>query len=181
MNEKTEPPVEGRRDFLIKASSVAIGGVMTLVPIAAGARVIMDPLKRAGSGAQKIKVTNLDSLPKDGIPRKFEIITRRTDAWTRFEDAPVGAVYLRRNGDTVEALNVVCPHAGCFVDFRPEKKGFLCPCHNSLFELDGKIRDPKSPSPRALDRLLVEIRNGSEVWVEFQNYRTGTAQRIPVA
>jgi len=181
MNDNTEPPVEGRRDFLKKASAVAIGGVISLVPIAAGARVVMDPLRRGGSGAQKIRVTNLDSLPKDGIPRKFPIVASRTDAWNRFPEAPVGAVYLRRDGDTVEALNVVCPHAGCFVDFRSEKKGFLCPCHNSLFELDGKIRDPKSPSPRALDRLFVEIRNGSEVWVEFQNYRTGTAQKIPVS
>jgi menaquinol-cytochrome c reductase iron-sulfur subunit len=181
MNEKPDQPAEDRRDFLKKASAVVIGGVITLPPLIAGAIVVTDPLKRAGSGAQKIRVTNLDSLPKDGVPRKFAIVASRTDAWTRFPDAPVGAIYLRRDGESIEALNVVCPHAGCFVDFRPEKKAFLCPCHNSLFEVDGKIRDPKSPSPRALDRLLVEVRNGSEVWVEFQNYRTGTAAKIPVA
>jgi menaquinol-cytochrome c reductase iron-sulfur subunit len=182
MNEKTETPTEGRRDFLKKASAVAIGGVITLAPIAVGARVLMDPLRRGTGGAQRIRVTNLDSLPKDGIPRKFPIRASRTDAWNRYPDAPVGAVYLRRTGDTtIEALNVVCPHAGCFVDFRSEKKAFFCPCHNSLFELDGKIRDPKSPSPRALDTLTVEIRNGTEVWVEFQNFRTGTAHKIPMA
>jgi menaquinol-cytochrome c reductase iron-sulfur subunit len=182
MNEKNETPDEGRRDFLKKASAVAIGGVITIAPIAAGARVLLDPVRRSGGGAQKIKVTSLDSLPKDGIPRKFPILASRTDAWNRFPDAPVGAVYLRRTDDnTIEALNVVCPHAGCFVDFRAEKKGFFCPCHNSLFEMTGKIADPKSPSPRGLDTLAVEIRNGSEVWVEFQNFRTGTAEKIPAA
>jgi menaquinol-cytochrome c reductase iron-sulfur subunit len=182
MNESKESAGEPRRDFFKKASAVAIGGVITLVPIAAGARVLMDPLKRGGAGMQKIKVTDLDSLPKDGIPRKFAILASRTDAWNRFPDAPVGAIYLRRTGDTaIEALNVVCPHAGCFVDFRPEKKGFFCPCHNSLFGADGKIMDPKSPSPRGLDQLKVEIRNNTEVWVEFQNFRTGTSEKIPVA
>ena len=156
--------------------------MITIAPIAAGARVLLDPLRRTGAGGQKIKVTNLDSLPKDGIPRKFAIFASRSDAWNRFPDAPVGAVYLRRTGDNaVEALNVVCPHAGCFVDFRAEKKGFFCPCHNSLFEMDGKVADPKSPSPRGLDTLAVEIRNGAEVWVEFQNFRTGTAEKIPAA
>ena len=181
MNEKPDQPTEDRRDFLKKASAVVIGGAITLPPLIAGAMVVSDPLKRAGAGAQKIKITTLDSLPKDGVPRKFPILASRTDAWNRYPEAPVGAVYLRRVNDTVEALNTVCPHAGCSVDFLAEKKGFFCPCHNSLFEIDGKIRDMKSPSPRALDTLTVEIRNGSEVWVEFQNFRTGTSHKIPVA
>jgi menaquinol-cytochrome c reductase iron-sulfur subunit len=182
MNEHQETPAEGgRRDFIKKASAVAIGGVITAIPLAAGARVLMDPLKRAGGAGQKVKVTTLDSLPNDGIPRKFAILASRTDAWNKFPDAPVGAVYLRRTGEkTVEALNVVCPHAGCFVDFRPEKKGFFCPCHNSLFNTDGKVADPKSPSPRGLDALAVNV-EGSEVWVEFLNFRTGTAEKIPVS
>ena len=181
MNEQKETPGEARRDFIKKASAVVIGGVITAVPIAAGARVLMSPLKVTGGGAQKIKVTTLDSLPKDGSPRKFPIIASRTDAWNRFPDAPIGAVYLRRTGEkTAEALNVVCPHAGCFVDFRADVKGFYCPCHNSLFQLDGKIADPKSPSPRALDQLVVDIQ-GNDVWVEFQDFRTGTSHKIPVA
>jgi menaquinol-cytochrome c reductase iron-sulfur subunit len=181
MNEQQDSPGEDRRDFLKKASAVAIGGAITLIPVAAGARVLLDPLRRGGVGTQKIKVTNLDSLPKDGIPRKFPVLATRIDAWNKYPDAPVGAVYLRRTGDqTVEAVNVVCPHAGCAVDFRAERKAFFCPCHNSLFEIGGKISDPKSPSPRGLDTLNVEIR-GSDIWVEFQNFRTGTAQKIPVA
>ena len=65
------------------------------------------------------RVTTLDSIPNDGLPRKFPIIASRTDAWNKFPDAPIGAIYLRRTGEKkVEALNVVCPHAGCFVDFK---------------------------------------------------------------
>jgi len=172
---------EPRRDFLKKASAVVIGGVVTAIPIAAGVRVIMDPLRHRAAGGQLVRVTTLDSLPKDGSPRKFAILASRVDAWNRFPDAPVGAIYLRRMGENgVEALNVVCPHAGCFVDFRAEKNGFYCPCHNSLFAIDGKIADPKSPAPRGLDSLVAEVK-GNEVWVEFQNFRTGTKEKAPVA
>jgi menaquinol-cytochrome c reductase iron-sulfur subunit len=181
MNEVKDAAGEPRRDFFKKASAVVIGGAITAVPLIAGFRVITDPLRRSGAAGQKVRVTTLDSLPKDGAPRKFAIIASRTDAWNKFPDAAIGAVYLRRTSDNaVEALNVVCPHAGCFVDYRPEKQGYFCPCHNSLFAVDGKIADPKSPSPRGLDALRTEIK-GNEVWVEFQNFRTGTAQKLPVS
>ena len=43
----------------------------------------------------------------------------------------------------VQAFNVVCPHAGCFVRFNAERNQYVCPCHNSAFELDGQvIADP---------------------------------------
>ena len=80
---------------------------------------------------------------------------------------------------TVRARNVACPHAGCFVEYRSGRNHYFCPCHNSSFGLDGKVQDPKSPSPRALDDLKVEIRNGGEVWVTFQNFRAGVHDKIP--
>ena len=142
--DKPEPSAEDpRRDFLKKASSVVIGGAVTLAPVAAGVAVLMDPLRRTGSAGRMIRVTSLEALPADGVPRKFPIIANRTDAWNRFAASPIGAIYLRRTGEqAVEALNVVCPHAGCFVDFRAGTKSFFCPCHNSTFEVDGRIADP---------------------------------------
>lgn len=183
MKDETIPPDPQRREFLKKSSAVAMGAATVLVPLAAGVAVLVDPLKRksvASSGP--VFVTSLDSVPKDGVPRKFSIVASRVDAWNKFPNAPIGAVYLRRSGEkNVEALNVVCPHAGCFIDFRSNEKDFFCPCHNSSFSINGKISDPKSPSPRAMDTLEVEVRNDSEVWVKFQNFQTGHSEKIPVA
>jgi menaquinol-cytochrome c reductase iron-sulfur subunit len=181
-SESVPDPDEGRRDFLRQASAVVIGGIVTAIPIAAGLPVILDPLRRPSQAGQPIKVTTLDALPSDGLPRKFSIISSRSDAWTRYESVPIGAVYLRRlAGDQVEALNVVCPHAGCFVDYQPSKSAFFCPCHNSRFAQDGTIADKDSPSPRGMDRLEVELRDGKEVWVRFQNFRSGQAKQEPLA
>ena len=141
--------------------------------------MILDPLRRSAGASGAIKVATLESLPNDGVPRKFAIIADRSDAWNKFPQVPVGAVYLRRTSETeVQAFNVICPHAGCPVDYVAERKGYLCPCHDSTFELDGKVRDPKSPSPRGLDDLKVDIRAGGEVWVEFKNFVTGHAEKV---
>ena len=109
------------------------------------------------------------------------VLATRVDAWNRTPDVPVGAVYLQRLPDgSVRALTVPCPHAGCFVDYKAARDNFHCPCHNSSFALDGRVLDPKSPSPRPLDSLETEVRGGTEVWVRFRNFRAGVHEKIPV-
>ena len=179
--ESPEPP--HRRAFLTKSCAVLIGGVVGAFPVATGVAVFLDPIRRkSGAASNFVPVASLNALPEDGLPAKFPVITSRVDVWTKSPLTPVGAIYLRRSGPkSVQAFNVVCPHAGCFVDFVPDRKSYLCPCHKSTFALDGKINDPASPSPRGLDELEVEIRNDTEVWVKFQNYRAGVHEKIPLA
>jgi menaquinol-cytochrome c reductase iron-sulfur subunit len=174
------PPQPDRRDFLAKAAATVIGGGLALAGPAAGLGVLLDPLCRPPTVGAPVRVAALSALPDDGVPRKFPVLATRQDAWNRTPNVPVGAVYLQRVGDKVRALNVVCPHAGCFVDFRADKSCYLCPCHNSTFALDGKILDGKSPAPRPLDELTAEVREGGEIWVVFQNFRTGEKERVPV-
>jgi Rieske Fe-S protein len=170
-----------RRGFFKRALATIIGVVLGLVPIGAGLTVLLDPLRRKTTATGLVRITALEALPNDGVPRKFPVVATRVDAWNKFARVPVGAVYLRRIAeDKVEAFNVVCPHAGCFVDFLEGRKIFHCPCHNSTFASDGKISDPSSPAPRPLDTLEVQIRN-KEVWVKFQNFQAGRAEKIPVA
>jgi menaquinol-cytochrome c reductase iron-sulfur subunit len=170
-----------RRSFFKKLAANVIGAVITLVPLTSGLALWLDPMRRrTKSAGQLVRVANLSALPEDGLPRKFAVIASRVDAWNRSPETVIGAVYLRREKDgKPRAFNVVCPHAGCFVDYNAGRGAYFCPCHNSTFALDGRINDPKSPSPRGLDELEVEIRDDSEVWVKFQNYRAGISKKIP--
>ena len=173
-------PVEDRRDFLKKSCAVCVGGAVGVVPALAGLAVYLDPLQRKSNGGLLVRVTSLNSLPTNGTPVLFPVITTRTDAWTK-SVAPVGAVYVRRvTEQELQIFNVTCPHAGCAVEFQQEKDGFFCPCHNSLFTQEGK-RTEDSPAARDLDTLKYEIRKGGEVWVQFQNFETGKAHKVAVS
>ena len=64
---------------------------------------------------------------------------------------------------------------------KPDRTGFLCPCHTSAFTLDGKPTNQVPPRP--MDRLEVELSSGDdpEVRVKFQRFRTATEEKIPLA
>ena len=169
----------GRRNFFVEAMALVCGGLATLTPVAAGVWMFLDPLRRRSEAATFLPVTELKSLPDDGVPRQFAVVADRIDAWTGFAAEPIGAVYLRRKkgSDEVEALSATCPHAGCFVQIDPEEKCFRCPCHSSRFTVDGQMVAP-SPSPRAMDGLACRVDNNGGVAVKWQNFYTGIADKV---
>jgi menaquinol-cytochrome c reductase iron-sulfur subunit len=176
--EKTR--LQGRRGFLAKMTAFFAGSVALLTPAAVGIAAFLNPLRQKGSSGEFIKVTSLEAVPEDGSPQKFTVIADRTNAWNFFPNEPVGAVFLRRTGnDKVEALQVVCPHAGCSImaDVSKDDNKYSCPCHSAKFDLSGKRLELPSPSPRDMDSLEVEVRD-KEVWVKFQKFATGTASKV---
>ena len=171
---------QARRGFLAGMAATAVATVAALPPLAAGIIALMDPLRRRNGDDTFVMVTHLSAVPEGGTPKRFQVESERRDAWTTHQKTPVGAVYLRRTDTGVQALNAVCPHAGCFVALVDGGARFGCPCHRSSFALDGAINDPDSPSPRDMDALDVEIRSGEEVWVRFQSFLPGREERVPV-
>lgn len=173
-----DPP---RRNFLMEFWAIAIGGIVGVFPFLAGLAVLLDPLRKgkASEGPELVKIAPLDSLPADGVPRQFPVVKARKDAWTYSPNESVGAVFLLRKegSDTVEAFNVVCPHAGCFIGYDSTNTVFQCPCHTSQFALDGSIIAP-SPSPRDMDRLEPTKVEDGWIYVPFVNYIPGKHEKI---
>jgi menaquinol-cytochrome c reductase iron-sulfur subunit len=169
-----------RRNFVAKAASIVVGGLISVVAPIAGLFTLFDPLRRKTDTRGLVRVASLASLETNGQPRKFPVLDTLVDAWNTTENVPVGSVYLQRTGDaTVRVLNSVCPHLGCSVGYNASTQGYFCPCHRSSFTLDGAIADPKSPSPRGMDELEAVVRDG-EVWVRFQNFRKGSPDKVAV-
>jgi Rieske Fe-S protein len=86
------------------------------------------------------------------------------------------SVYLRRRGDSVEAVSAICTHTGCLV--QRGSSGFACPCHKSDFDEDGK--PTTGPAPRPLDRLETKI-EGDRLKLRFVKFRPGLTTAEPMA
>lgn len=177
-----ELPPSQRRNFIVEMFALVIGALVGLVPLTVGIATYLNPL-RTKRGANEevaddgfVRITTLDSVPPDGRPYRFPVIRQRKDAWSVYPDSRVGSLYLRRTseGEVPAAFSATCPHLGCSVDYKPQQNHLVCPCHNSVFLVDGARQNPlSSPSPRDMDELKVELRNDGEVWVKYLKFRGG--------
>ena len=191
-----------RRGVLVQLLTAAISFVLVSVPATLGGLFFLDPIlrkrKTAEGGAKngelqrkdelgfiRLNITR-DDVPEDGTPLAITVLDDIVDAWNRFKNVPIGSIWLRKVGDgPILALNSICPHLGCSVDYRGAENVFYCPCHTSSFALDGtKTNDIP---PRDMDTLEVSMRTngaddpkGQEIWVRYQKFQGATAKKIPV-
>lgn len=78
-------------------------------------------------------------------------------------------VEFRREGGEIRARSLLCTHQRCHVEWMPEERRYLCPCHEGLFAADGSV--VYGPPQRPLRELTLEIHE-DEVWVDtHQVYR----------
>ncbi|HEV3255961.1 MAG TPA: ubiquinol-cytochrome c reductase iron-sulfur subunit [Gemmataceae bacterium] len=165
-------------DFLTKAVLAVIGLCLTIPGVA----YFWAPLRRKGGGADGpgpdfLPVGPLsDSLVGQWSLRSVEVV--RADGWKKSRVRH--AVWVRRQGEGesgITVLSSICPHLGCPVNWHPDRKEFMCPCHGGVFHADG--RQVGGPPPRSMDSLDFEVRAG-QLWVRWQDFKIGTGERIPV-
>jgi Rieske Fe-S protein len=56
----------------------------------------------------------------------------------------------------IKALNAICTHAQCTVEFRADKNDVFCNCHNGVYDVNGK--NVSGPPPRPLELYKVTLR-----------------------
>ncbi len=153
-DKKISDPVDsGRRKFLAGAITF-LGGVIAFVLGGGGAVYFLSPawLRKKENWVEAGPEADL----LEGQPVKKEFIQRLTDGWTTTETG--GTVWLLKDNGNLTAFNPHCTHLGCPYRWDPDKKLFLCPCHNGVFDKNGKV--VSGPPPRPLDRYPVKVVNG---------------------
>ncbi len=68
-------------------------------------------------------------------------------------------VYLGRDRGGLYALDAVCPHLGCLVE-QGEDDGFICPCHDSRFDAEGKLLTGPATQPMRYLHLWLDQDEG---------------------
>ena len=183
---------QGRRSFCLSALGLGMGAAALATPIYAGARMALYPWSQVGLAGKEYQLSTLDALSE--TPRQFVITDNVTDAWSTEPNQTIGVVYLRKvvNEDgsvAAVAFQSVCPHAGCRVKFGSTKNPatgeneelFFCPCHGDVFYLDGeRVLPEESTSARSMDSLETRVDESGRVFVKFQNFQLGTAEKKPV-
>ena len=155
---KTEPEVYSteinRRSFYSQAIlglNAIIGAALALPTLA----YLLLPKSRL-SKQTLIDAGDISQLTP-GIPVEMTFQQSRVDGW-RVSTQKRTAWVVKGDSNQVTAFGPQCTHLGCAYHWDEKPKQFVCPCHTSLFSIDGKVL--AGPAPRPLDRYVSEVKNG---------------------
>jgi Rieske Fe-S protein len=68
-------------------------------------------------------------------------------------------VYVGHDGEGLFVVNAVCPHLGCLVELG-EEGGFICPCHDSRFDAEGRVLSGPATQPLQYLHLWLDQEEG---------------------
>ena len=162
-----------RRGFLKLASGIlsALVGLTLAIPLV-GAFIGSVWQRQKGHWAN---VANIDSLPL-GQPVSLTFADNVEDAY--INETVLHSVWaIKDSAAKVVIYSPICPHLGCEYTWDSQTGHFECPCHGSVFALDGKVL--AGPAPRPLDTLPARIENG-EISVEWQRFKLGIPEKVAV-
>jgi len=150
------PEAEGptRRRFYIGAI-YAIGGIIGAA-LSVPALMYLFVLPKARKESEWVEAGDVASLaPNQPVEMVFR--RNRVDGWKVVSEKGTAWV-VKKPDQSVTAFGPQCTHLGCAYHWEESKGDFVCPCHNSMFSLDGKVLS--GPAPRPLDRFETRIQGG---------------------
>jgi cytochrome b6-f complex iron-sulfur subunit len=84
-------------------------------------------------------------------------------------------VIVRRDEKGLYAISLICTHLGCIVG--RQAGGFVCPCHGSKFDEQGKVKG--GPAPKALEWFKVsQLPDGKLVVDTMKKVPIGTRYSV---
>jgi Rieske Fe-S protein len=177
-----------RRQFLSFCTSalMAVIGLLVIVPAVV---YLFAPLRKKrgrDAGGTFLDVGPLTDFPV-GEWRPQTVRGEEEEGWRRQRE--VGrkrpeaghGIWVRRDGpgdDQITVLSSICPHLGCPINWHADQARFQCPCHGGVFNAEGG--QISGPPPRSMDRLPFQVRAG-RLWVRWQDFKIGVAERIPLS
>jgi len=92
-----------------------------------------------------------------GEPVEMVFRENRVDGW-KVASEKENAWVVKLSDQNIVAFGPQCTHLGCAYHWDDGKREFQCPCHSSVFSVDGNV--VSGPAPRPLDRYEAKIQNG---------------------
>ncbi len=143
-----------RRSFYIAAIYALWSLIAAALSVPAAVYLLFPPKLRKPS--EWIDAGDVSTL-ENGVPVEMVFRRNRVDGW-KVQSEKSSAWVVKLPGSRIAAFGPQCTHLGCAYHWDENRNHFLCPCHTSIFNVDGSVAS--GPAPRPLDRYDVKVANG---------------------
>jgi len=145
--------IETRRTFHVAAIGLLGALVSLALAVPAAAYLLMRP--RTPNRSRWIDAGDITQLEPE-MPVELIFQESRLDGWRAVTENKTAWVVKQSDGK-ITAFAPQCTHLACAYHWEAAQSKFVCPCHGSVFSIDGKVLE--GPAPRPLDEYLTLIEN----------------------
>jgi menaquinol-cytochrome c reductase iron-sulfur subunit len=157
-NRMPEYDKPGRRDFALMA--VYGLGALTAMALAVPAAVYLLYPPRPRKQPRWTDAGDISGVAADQ-PAQIFFRRKRVDGWKITAERDSAWVSRTPDGN-LRAFSPSCTHLGCAYHWDAQSREFLCPCHGSVFAMDGSVK--AGPASRPLDRYETALKAG-HLWL----------------
>ena len=151
-----DPSQPSRRNFSVAAIHAIWAAMVASLGLPAMAYLLMpSKLRRKSDFVEAGDIGQL--VPQ--VPLEVAFRRNRVDGWRVISEKSTAWV-VKLADNNVVAYAPQCTHLGCAYHWDQIRTEFICPCHNSVFTVDGKVVE--GPAPRPLDRYQIMV-EGSKI------------------
>ena len=80
---------------------------------------------------------------------------KQVGGWVTLKIKDQDVLFIRQSEEVILAFDPTCTHKKCTVDYDPDEKLIVCPCHGSTYDLEGKVL--KGPAKKPLTEYQAEL------------------------
>lgn len=143
-----------RRKFYIGTIYGLWSAIAAMLSIPAAVYLLIPPkLRKTPEWVEAGDVTNLE--PR--VPIEMVFRENRVDGW-KIQSEKMTAWVVKLSNSELAAFGPQCTHLGCAYHWDENQSHFVCPCHTSVFGVDGSVIS--GPAPRPLDRYETKVEKG---------------------
>lgn len=171
MEDGLSTPVGTRRSFFVKTTIFisSLIGMSLAVPLIG--YVVAPAFRRQNK--EWVSVGKIAELPV-GEPKTLDYTLSMKDGWQE-RHTTKGVWAVKQDDGHVTVYSPICPHLGCAYRWDQQDRIFKCPCHGSIFNIDGTVK--AGPAPRPLDTLPSKVENGA-LLVQYEEFKSGLAKKV---
>ncbi|NEQ50939.1 MAG: Rieske 2Fe-2S domain-containing protein [Leptolyngbya sp. SIO3F4] len=145
-----------RREF---GNLFGLGLIATSLPVAIAACKSQDTISDApATETAETPAVKIDETPReDGFAALGTVADLDANGYLGKKSFIAGPVIVIRdpaNADDIIALNSMCTHQGCGVEWKDD--AFACPCHGSKFSTDGSVANGPATEPLAPYEAIID-------------------------
>jgi cytochrome b6-f complex iron-sulfur subunit len=171
LSGSSDVPGLGRRQFMNLLTFGTITGVAAgaLYPVV---KYFIPPSSGGAGGG----ITAKDALGNDVIASEFLAAHKPGERSLAqgLKGDPTYIVVTAENAIANYGINAVCTHLGCVVPWNGSENKFICPCHGSQYNDEGKV--VRGPAPLSLALAVADVSEADKVvfspWTDT-DFRTG--------